>query len=30
MHGRFEYVSTTVMEQATDVILEIVTLAAAE
>lgn len=30
MHGCFEYVSTTVMEQATDVILEIVTLAAAE
>ncbi|MCT4388027.1 peptidase T [Leuconostoc pseudomesenteroides] len=30
MHGRFEYVSTTVMEQATDVILKIVTLAAAE
>lgn len=30
MHGRFEYVSTTVMEQSTDVILEIVTLAAAE
>lgn len=30
MHGRFEYVSTTVMEQAIDVILEIVTLAAAE
>ncbi|MBD9364233.1 peptidase T [Leuconostoc mesenteroides] len=27
MHGRFEYVSTTVMEQATDVILEIVKLA---
>ena len=30
MHGRFEYVYTTVIEQATDVILEIVTLAAAE